>query len=265
MNKTAIIGKPASGDLVKSFRSRKMALKAQGYPIKETRALVKELFEIAHSKWEGVIDANTILVKVPSGSGVNKVTVLFAKELAKKFNAQVLPDGLIMRKHRLEAKTNLTLGRRISDPIGYALYSKEIKEAVGNRKVMIVDDLIGSGESSVKLKKTLESNGIAVDAMINLVTVENRYPSVKDIARLVEKVASQRQMTTGEKENFWKDVSVVFGDYTRQKLNRVEREIRSGISAIGAYEVIKKAASIERQFITELKTPSKQKSQQLSI
>ncbi|NOS92272.1 MAG: phosphoribosyltransferase [Cyclobacteriaceae bacterium] len=266
MDKTPIIGRAASGELIKTFRARKMALKANGYPLKDTRLFVNEFFKVAASKWEGVLDKDCILVKVPSGSGENKVTVLFAQELGKKFGSVVLPDGLIMRQHRLEAKTTLSLEQRISDPVGYAVYAKEILAAAGNKKIFIVDDLIGSGESSVKLKKTLESHGIIIKGLINLVTVESRYPSIKDIGRLVDKIASHRQMTTSEKEGFWKNVNAVFGDYTRQKLNRVERHITGELSAVGAYEVIRRAALVERKFENDLvQEKSKQKTKQLSL
>lgn len=261
-----IIGRPSNGEQIKAFRSRKMELKAAGYPHQETAALVKSLLSQSEDKWAGVITKDTVLISVPSGSGKNKVTALFASALAKRFGVGLLPAGHIMRQHRLEAKTNLSLEQRISDPVGYELYDKAAtKEFCKGKKIVIVDDLIGSGESSVKLSKTLQKAGFEVAGLVNLVTVENRYPTLKDMARLVNKIASHRQMNENEKKNFWLDTAAVFADYTRQKLNRVERHITGELSAVGAYEVIKRAAVKEREFDKAIEGKDKQRNTQISI
>lgn len=260
LSRPAIIGKVAGSERSAAFREGKLALKGQGYPLKETVDFVKKYFEQNKESLKQVLDKNSIIVQVPSGSGKNLVTAVFAQLLEQEFGCSRLPAGLIARTHTYEAKLNLSVEKRVHNPIGYAV-DEQVKKEVGKKKVFVLDDLIASGESAVKLKKTLNENGIRVEGFVNLVNVEKSYPTVNDISRFVNKLLTY---TKPEQQpsfiELTKDVCVVFGEYTRQKLNRMERDLNSEKKALEKFEIIKLGAAIERNFKKEeLQTYGKKK------
>lgn len=243
---TPIIGRVAKGELIHSFREQKLALKARGYPIKETRDLVKQLFDLTSDRFESIIDKNTILVNVPSGSGTNKITMIFNKMLEGKFGCSTLPEGIITKGHLLEAKHNLSLEKRLTDPIRFNVDPELFQQFTFGKKVIITDDLIGSGESAIKLKKEIEAvTRKEVLGLVNLVTVENRYPTEQDLKRCLNKIGKLIPMSMKVSGEVMQQLKIVFSDYTRQKLNRFERQLRDKASVVGGLRVIDLAASLE--------------------
>ncbi len=195
-----------------------------------------------------------MLIKVPSGSGNNMLTHFFAEMLSEKSKARVLRNDLIQKTHQVEAKKNLTLSKRNEDPIAYKIDAASIRSQMkGFNKVVVIDDLIGSGESSIKLVKTLEQGGVKVDSILNLVTVEKRQPSLADFHRLFSKLDSYLHLPEDASNKLKKDIVTVFSDYTRQKINRLERPLVNEKTAKLAVEAIAKAAVLERKFEKDIK------------
>lgn len=242
-----IIGPRADGKTVADFRALKTGLNEKGYPVKATREMVTQYLAPIRESIMKEVDRNTLLITVPSGSGKNKIPILFARQLARDTGATVLPEGWIAKIHKGEAKLNLSLEKRVHDPISYQPVDvKELKAFTSKfQRVVIVDDLLNSGESSVRLRKTLEHHGIKVHAFTNLVNVEIRYPSPADLDRVYKKISQLANLTMADKVKLKNDLPSVFQDYTKQKLNYIERSIRDTKSAVAAFKTISKAAQLE--------------------
>jgi hypothetical protein len=246
---TPIFGIRARGEDVQSFREAKLRLKELGYPTEETREFVAQHFHRVAGLVREKIDHRTLLIPVPSGSGENMITFYFAKEINKLSGARVLPDNLVRKLHKGEAKKNLSLEKRNIDPISYEVKAEYIKAIASDySRVFVLDDLIGSGESSIRLVKTLEKEGIKVDAMINLVTIEKSYPTPGDFSRVHNKIKQYAKLVMTDSVKLSKNLKTVFSDYTRQKLNRFERPIKDEKSAVAAFKTLTKAAAVEMKF-----------------
>jgi hypoxanthine phosphoribosyltransferase len=248
LQRPPILGRQTPSELAAQFRTVKLALKEKGYPIQATKNFVRDFFKRNEDIFSAYLDKNSVIVAVPSGSGLNMVTELFAQMLQKKTGCERVSPGLTWKLHTYEAKHNLSLEKRLKDPIGYGADVVTIKEEIRNKRVFILDDLIGSGESAVKLKQTLNKGGITVEGFVNLVNIDKSNPSVKDITRVITKIGKH----TNDELNpdlfqLTKDCCKLFGEYTRQKLNRVEREIRNEKTAIKAKDMITYGASLEKE------------------
>lgn len=247
LQRPPIIGRVTPSELAREFREIKLKLKEKNYPPRLTQKLMKSFLSRNKDLFCSYLDKNSILIPVPSGSGLNLITEMFVLALQKETGCQRVSPGLVWKTHTYEAKHNLSLEKRLKDPIGYGIEETTIKHEVGNKRVFILDDLIGSGESSVKLKQELNKSGLTVHGMINLVTIEKSYPSSKDITRVVGKLVEHTQMHESTSVlDLAKDCCTLFGEYTRQKLNRVEREIRNIKSALKTIELIQYGARLER-------------------
>lgn len=254
MAQTPIISPRSTPDDIRAFRIKKLELKERDYPMPETKDFVLDYINKIENNLKGLFDSKTLLIRVPSGSGMNGVTICLQQEISHRFGAAILPDHLVNKMHKTEAKKNLNLAKRNEDPIRYKISASEINRiAKGFSKVVIIDDVIGSGESSIKLKKTLEEGGIKIDGLFSLVTVEKSYPKQSDVDRVVNKIDRFLKLNFGENIDLRTDIELAFGDYTKQKLNRVERQLVTASSAKKYLGLIKAAANIERQFVTELK------------
>lgn len=251
LSRPTIIGRQARE--VGSFREQKLALREKGYPIRQTRKLVKAYLKENEDKFKEQLNERCILVSVPSGSGSNLLAEIFAEELSQYTGASLLSPGLFGKTHLMEAKCNLSLEKRLKDPIDYVLFDKlEFLDQTFGKRIVVIDDLIGSGESCVRLKQCIEKyTDQKVEAFANLITVENRYPTVADITRLVNKIKTNLPETNILKLT---EKSVrTFGEFTRQKLNRLEREINSAPAAQKALGLIEQAAKIESEKVTFIK------------
>lgn len=255
LQRPPILGRTTNPDLARQFRTAKLALKEKGYPILATKNFVRDFFKRNEDIFNSYLDKNSIIVSVPSGSGMNLVTELFAQMLKKKTGCSRVSPGLCWKLHTYEAKHNLSLEKRLKDPIGYGADVEALKEEIRNKRVFILDDLIGSGESAVKLKQTLNKGGITVEGFVNLVNIEKSNPSVKDITRVITKIGKHtNDVLNPSLLELTKDCCRLFGEYTRQKLNRVEREIRNEKTARKAFDLIKYGASIEQSVASAYET-----------
>jgi len=248
MANVPILGRQARADDIHDFKKRKMELKEQGYPVQGSHQLVKDYIEKVKDKFEGNIDKNTVLVCVPSGSGKNMLTLYFAQALEQLYGCKTVPTGMISKLHTLEAKNALSLDKRNVDPIGYKVKSASIKKYIpSDKKVVIVDDVIGTGESAIKLKSALEREHIKVNALANMITIENRYPTMGDMDRLLRKIDEKTKLNSEQKLTLSAEIEDAFAGYTRQKINRLERGLVSDKAVLQSIDTISEAASIERK------------------
>jgi hypoxanthine phosphoribosyltransferase len=255
-----ILSPTTNSEQLRRFREIKLELKKQDYPVEETRAFVNQYLQKVAPKLQGQINEKTLLVRVPSGSGTNMVTVLFQQALSDAFGAGALPGHLVMKLHKAEAKNNLHLEQRNEDPIRYRIDAAEIKAiAAKYTQVVIVDDVIGSGESSIRLKKEFEKAGIKVHALLSLVTVEKNYPKPGDIERVLKKFSDYLSLELPEVLALREVLKTAFSEYTRQKLNRFERRLQSVGSAKKLLDAAQQAAKLEREISIQIRNKNSQR------
>lgn len=244
-----IIGKKDSD--LSEFKAEKLRIKELGYPADEVTKLVNAHIEPLFKKIND-IPQNAILITPPSGSSKNKIPEFICSTLNYlRPDLGYLTDTDLSFKllTTTEAKTCMTLDKRNSNPFKYDIdqnHLEELKEIVGNRKLVIVDDVIGSGETSVKFQKLLQSLGLEVAALFNLKSASIIYCSERDVERLSEKI--HRVIPKVPLDAITNEVKTVFWDYTNQKLNRLERRLNSDNSIIKAWDTIKNEAKMEREF-----------------
>ncbi|MFH1321912.1 MAG: phosphoribosyltransferase [Bacteroidota bacterium] len=252
MDKPPIIGKVFIGDDINKFIGQKLLLKSRGYPVNETVDFVKSYYDSVKKNFGGKISGNALLVPVPSGSGENIIPIIFSKLLKNDFKGlSILKAGFFKKLHFSEAKFMTEMSKRLNDPIRYEITNPALlKEAVKGKDIYIVDDIMATGESSIRLKKTLNSAGIKVNGFINFISVTKRYAEIKDMKRFYNKITGY---IPGINSNqFKKDIYTFFNDYTNQKLNRVERRINNQDSAQKALSLITEGAKIERSLTLKL-------------
>jgi hypothetical protein len=243
------LGPRADESTISEFRTQKLDLLDNEFPHARTQQVVAQFFDSVRDTIVKEVGKDTLLITVPSGSGENTIPLLFAKHLAKETGAEVLPQGMIAKLHKGQAKLNLSLDDRVHDPIRYEIFnSSRLKQLASTyERVVIVDDLVNSGESCVRLRKTLENSGIKVHAFANLVNVENRSPSPADLNRVYNRISELANLTLSDKLKLKNELPVVFEAYTKQKLNYVERSLGDQKSAILAFKTISKASAQENK------------------
>jgi hypothetical protein len=245
-----IISPKTPSDLASEFKVAKMKLREKGYPNRATAALTVKYFNLIKERLKG-IDKDTVIAMVPSGSLRNKITPTLAVLLTGHFGCTCLPFNSIVKTNPGEAKNNLSLEKRNLNPITYKIDAETIKRIASSRPVVVFDDVIGSGESSIRLKQTLERAGIQVTGIMALVTVEKAYPSLNDKQRVLNKLVKAAGLNEKEALKLSNDIDLAFSPFTRQKLNRVERIITDK-SAVKIISDIAQAAAIELDYAQKI-------------
>lgn len=255
MENIPILGKAHSN--IKEFRIEKLKLKELGYPLLESINFVKQYYELIKPQIQNQLTDGCIFLTVPSTSRINKLPILFGNKLANDFKGKlVISDQYVFSGHKGEAKHNLSIQKRSADPVSYGMINEEIlKKELGRQKIILVDDVIASGESAIKFRFFLESYGIKISGLVNLRNVDVRYPTKRDLERLTEKLSTKLPLVL--KEDIYKSVKIVFSSYVKQKANRVERSIKSDNSALKYWNAIKVAESNERKIIIKPKSKDK--------
>lgn len=233
----------------KEFRQEKMDLKARGYPLDETNQFVDRYYEKLKVKLSDQLKGEKapVFINTPSTSRVNVIPLLLIRKLIQDFRGKgIHSDDFFIPKHLAEAKYAMTIGKRNTDPIRFdAVNMKALKDLVGRNQVFIVDDLMASGESTVKFKKHLEAQGIQTKGYINLRTLDTRYATERDIERIAEKL--EVLVPEVNREALQKDLKTILAEYPKQKANRIERSIRTSEGAKKIIAEVSAAAAKENE------------------
>lgn len=233
----------------RDFKKEKEALKAKGYPLKESMDLVNRYYDLTFKDLKTQM-RNSILVKVPPGSGHNRLVEILASRLAGETNSTILPNEAFQKVGGGEAKRNLDPSNRADQPILYQSNPGFDHSRFNNQKCFIIDDVLSTGESTIRLANAMKGAGYnKVEGIAGLVTVENRKPSIRDLERVTDKIAMVDQRP---KNIIFKDLSMAFGSFTRQRLNRFERGLKTGPAIEKGIETLKKLVNIEKQLKQEL-------------
>ncbi len=110
-----------------------------------------------------------IFISQPSTSGANVLAGQFAKKLASEIKADfVLGDNHVIASHQEQSK-KISFTKRAFHPREYEIIETEaLKEAIGDKEVCLVEDVITSGGSVAAFTKALNREGIEVKSIAAL-------------------------------------------------------------------------------------------------
>jgi hypothetical protein len=236
-----IIGK--NDNDVKLFKVQKQLVKSDLF---KANALVQGLYGKFFDRNKDKIIKGSVFISLPSTSRVNTIPALLGKRLAKDFKGHFI-DGrnYFDCNHDSQAKTMLSFEKRVKEPVSYyAIDSIEKElESISGKKVYLVDDVLGTGESIVNFASELKKYGIETNYLMCLKNVEVRYCSQRDMDRLFDKL----ERFTIQKRRLKDSIKEIFAPYPKMKINRAERGITSDIKARKIVELIFQGSEISKK------------------
>lgn len=221
----------------------KLKLRDEGFPAFFTRLFVDYCLPKQQKKITGILTSSTLLISVPSTLGENQLTTYFEERLKSEYKCSLLPDTAIWSLHKVEAKATKKLEYRVSNPIHFGINLDLLFEAVSHsREVILLDDIINTGESVINLGKQLTALDIPVTGIVSLLPFSTRYPTQEELDNFLITFAQRLNLTDKEKVDLKPKIDVVFGDYLYKRLKR-ERDssIDTPERAKRCYDAIYKA------------------------
>ena len=225
----------ALSSLDKSFRDNflknKLELQAKGYPEDESKKFVEYYYlKLKHQILKSV-EPNSILINVPSGSGINPLTKHFSNFIIEELSKIdfIYSGDFFTQTATLPAKNKLSFTKRLNDPIFFNLYDyqkfEKLKKINQNRTYYVIEDWFSTGESSVNFMRELQKNGLEVKNIIALISNTKYLTNAYDLIPLVAKCIPFSKSSHNE---LIKAVIANFEGYSKNKMTRFLHEFSSG-------------------------------------
>jgi len=110
-----------------------------------------------------------IFISQPTTSGFNVLAGQFAEKLASEFKTDFILGDYHARAKHSEMSKDISYTKRVFSPREYKLVKTEaLKEAIGDKEVCLVEDVITSGGSVASFTKALNREGIEVKSIAAL-------------------------------------------------------------------------------------------------
>ncbi|HEX2749031.1 MAG TPA: hypothetical protein VHM91_13580, partial [Verrucomicrobiales bacterium] len=158
----------------------------EGFDPAEAEALVSRYY---HPQPFASIPKDAVLVPMPSTSGKNILPSRFADRIAKDFGQTVYNDPVGFPSAVTEAKTKTSFWKKAADPVRYRPGDglEALKKL--NKPVVIVEDILNTGESWMAFADLLTEHGIKVVDVAALASADPHLTSAADMRQLAEKIA----------------------------------------------------------------------------
>jgi hypothetical protein len=158
----------------------------EGFDPAEAEALVSRYY---HPQPFVSIPKDAVLVPMPSTSGKNILPTLLAARISKDHGQSVFDQSVGYPTAVSEAKTKTSFWKKAADPVAYG--PREGLEALKalNRPVVIVEDILNTGESWMAFADLLTEHGIKVVDVAALASADPHLTSAADMRQLAEKIA----------------------------------------------------------------------------
>jgi hypothetical protein len=142
-------------------------------PKAEVQELVEHYFRrSAYAHLEG---KNPYFLVAPSTTGANKLPYYFAKRLQSEFGVQVIP-GWATPLVREKASIKGGLGK-MRNPARFAAVEDRLDKIPKGSTVVLVDDVVTTGETADTLRSLLEQRGLKATTVASLGQSEMRKVS----------------------------------------------------------------------------------------
>jgi len=214
-----------------NFLKKKLDLQAKGYPEEESKKFVEYHYLKLRNLILKSVESNSILINVPSGSGMNPLTKHFSNFVMNDVSGIkfINSASFFTQTAYLPAKNKLSFTKRLKDPVFFHLIDfqilDELKKAYHNRTFYVIEDWFSTGESSVNFMRELEKNGIKVKNIIALISNTKYLTNTYDLIPLVTKCVPFSK--TSHKELI-KAIAANFEGYSKYKITRFMYEFSSG-------------------------------------
>lgn len=173
-----------STDRVRDLRRQKDALYQQGMPRDACQQLVKAFFRPA--SYEQLRGKDNHFMVAPSTTGRNPLPYLLAKRLQQEYGGQVVTGwALPLEKRKASAKGGLG---KMEHPARFAAADSQLSQIPKSANLVLVDDVVTTGETTDALREVLAQRGLKADAVVSLGQSELRKVSQRDIDRLTHKL-----------------------------------------------------------------------------
>jgi hypothetical protein len=158
----------------------------EGFDPAEAEALVSRYY---HPQPFASIPKDAVLVPMPSTSGKNTLPSRLANRIAKDFGQEVYNGTVGYPTAVDEAKAKKSFWKKTADPVAYG--PREGLEALKklNKPVVIVEDILNTGESWMAFADLLTEHGIKVVDVAALASADPHLTSAADMRQLAEKIA----------------------------------------------------------------------------
>lgn len=237
------------GSYDKSFGKSKDRLRLQGFPEPDTTDFIKErMVPKLLERIEKTLTKDTILVCMPRKENKlhpNTLPVKYAKLLSDihKVPHIDLSDYLVVTQER-SARGSYSAGQRADNPFRISYKDTDSMRALldklSNRKILLVDDVITTGETSVVMGTFLKETvpDIEIQGAHALAVVNSSGPTPRDIMRITEKLHAH--LPKLDPNRIREDVHSALDGFTRKKAMRFEIGIKDPATAKLKYYDIKK-------------------------
>ena len=110
-----------------------------------------------------------IFISQPSTSGDNALPIVLAEKLSREFKTDFIMGDVHTESRHQEQSKQISFTQRAFHPRKYEIIEpKALKEAIGNKEVCLVEDVITSGGSVAAFTKALNREGIEVKSIAAL-------------------------------------------------------------------------------------------------
>ncbi|MEZ5325817.1 MAG: hypothetical protein R3F19_12235 [Verrucomicrobiales bacterium] len=203
---------------VKDLRKRKDELYLRGMPAGEVVQLVRDFS--ATGAYEHLRGQDNVFLVAPSTTGRNKLPYYFAKQLQQEYGGDVA-TGWAVPIVRTKAAMKGGM-EKMQNPARFAPLDASLARIPRHANLVLVDDVVTTGETTDALRELLEMRGIHVDNVVSLGQSELRKVSMRDIDRIDHKLGepSVRQEIEG-----------VLQGRLKHKANYIERSIHEDTKA----------------------------------
>lgn len=217
---------------MREMRQLKAALAEAGYPPGETAALAAQY----HERGRDVFDTfpeRSLLFVMPSTTGENTLPLAMAARIrVDRPDIDIVNenDRVAVAIHRGVSKSKGRYDLRVDDHRTFRLIEgprlQAIRSAVhAGRPLIVVDDVISTGESAVTLAKSLSWAGAKPAALTAALASTTRYATPRDLERLYERLEDHPLGAGYTKDMLRRDIEAFFGPYPNWKINQFARDL----------------------------------------
>jgi hypothetical protein len=203
---------------VKDIRKRKDSVYLRGMPSNEVAQLARD-FSTAGA-YEHLRGQDNVFLVAPSTTGRNKLPYYFAKHLQQEYGGDVA-TGWAVPIVREKASMKGGLGK-MRNPARFAPIDPRLLRIPKHANLVLVDDVVTTGETTDALRELLAVRGIHVDSVVSLGQSELRKVSQRDIERI--------DLKLGE-PSLQEEIESVLQGRLKHKANYIERSIHEDTKA----------------------------------